>query len=106
MTENLRAAMLAIHEFVWTAINYESVLYQFKSSDRETYIPRFVAEPNWSCNTDHMASKWIGIAEDDAPGYGRLVKFYLQLDNGNQLALMEWILNNPVDKRELSIKED
>ena len=106
MTENLRAAMLAIHEFVWTAINYETVLYKFRFSDMETYIPRFVAEPNWTCDTDHLASKWIGIAESDKYGYGRLVEFYLQLGSANQIALMEWMLNNPVDKRELNIKED
>lgn len=93
--------MLGINEFVWMAINYDSVPHTF-SDGRQTYVAKFIEEVDWTCNTDHMASKWIGICEDDAPGYGRLIKFYLQLDNANKLALLEWIMNNPVDSRKLS----
>lgn len=102
MTENLKNAMLGINEFVWMAINYDTVLYNFQFSDRQTYLPRFIVETPWTCNTDHIAGKWIGIAESDSRGYGRLIEFYLQLDNSNKLALMEWIMNNPVDGRKLS----
>ncbi len=102
MTENLKNAMLGINEFVWMAINYDTVLYKFKFSDMESYIPRFVAEPDWNCNTDHLAQKWLGIAESDEYGYGRLIKFFLELDNSNKLILMEWIMDNPVDGRKLS----
>ena len=102
MTENLKNAMLGINEFVWMAINYDTVRYKFKFSDMESYVPRFIVETPWTCNTDHMASKWLGIAERDGRGYGRLIEFYLDLDNGNKLALMEWIMNNPVDGRKLS----
>lgn len=102
MTENLKNAMLGINQFVWTAINYGMTLYKFHLGDREVYVPRFVAEPDWDCDTDHFVSKWLGII-DDMPDntYGWLIKFYLQLGNHNQLALMEWIMNNPVDERKL-----
>lgn len=107
MTENLKNAMLGINQFVWTAINYRMTLYKFRSSDREVYVPGFVAEPDWNCGTDHLVEKWLGIAEEMEEGRGRLIKFYLELGNHNQIALMEWIMNNPVDGRKLSFpKED
>ena len=106
MTENLKNAMLGINEFVWMAINYDTVRYKFKFSDMESYVPRFIVETPWTCNADHMASKWLGIAERDGRGYGRLIEFYLDLDNGNKLALMEWIMNNPVDGRKLSFPKN
>lgn len=106
MTENLKSALRGINEFIWMAINYDSVLYKFRFTDRETYIPRFVAETPWTCDTDHLANKWLGIAEDMPDGYGRLVKFYLQLDNSNKIALLEWIMNNPVDGRKLSFPSE
>lgn len=102
MTENLKNAMTAINEFIWMAINYDSVYYKFKFSEKESYVPQFIVETPWKCNTDHIANKWLGIAERDGRGYGRLIEFYLDLDNGNKLALMEWIMNNPVDGRKLS----
>jgi len=102
MTENLKNAMLGINEFIWMAINYDTVLYKYKFSDLERYVPRFIVETPWTCNTDHMASKWYGIASEDTYGYGRLIKFYLDLDNANKIALLEWIMSNPVDGRKLS----
>ena len=106
MTENLKNAMLGINEFIWMAINYDTVLYKYKFSDLERYVPRFITETPWTCDTDHMASKWYGIASDDAYGYGRLIKFYLELDNSNKLALLEWIMNHPVDGRKLSFPNE
>lgn len=106
MTENLKSAMLGINQFVWTAINYGMTLYKFRSSDREVYVPGFVAEPDWNCDTDHLVEKWLGIAEKMEDGYGRLVKFYLELGNHNQIALMNWILNNPVDERKLYFSDE
>ena len=106
MTESLKNAMLGINEFIWMAINYDTVIYKYKFSDLERYVPRFVAETPWTCDTDHMASKWYGIASEDAYGYGRLIKFYLELDNSNKLALLEWIINNPVDSRKLSFPSE
>ena len=105
MKQNLKDAMLGINNFVWMAVNYGVVPHTFYGGEVK-YVPRFVEEVKWSVNTDHFANKWLGIADADPHGYGRLIKFYLELDNANKLALMEWIMENPVDQRELSVPEE
>lgn len=96
MTENMRTAITAINKWFYFAMNYESVSHEWTSINgelRREHIPIFLKEVKWTCNLDHMFSKWnMATGLHDASAY--LMDFYAELDNNNRIALLEWVMAN------------
>ena len=105
MTESMETAIKAINKWVFFGWNYSCVHHEWISVNGEKKceaVPQFLAEVKWTCNLDHMLSKWK-IATHDANANSYLVKFYAELDVKNRVLLVEWVMANYND--ELKIGE-
>lgn len=94
MTESMKTAIKAINKWVFFGWNYSCVYHEWISVNGEKKceaVPQFLAEVKWTCNFDHMLSKWE-IATHDANANSYLVKFYAELDDRNRELLLEWIM--------------
>ena len=90
---------LAINKFCYESLNFESVRYEWKQSwnkDRNAvYVPRFITEVKWRCDTDHIVSKWLSFCNESSfVDAGVFIHFYASLDLANQDLMAEWIINN------------
>lgn len=96
MTENLQIAIKAINKWFYFAMNYKTILHNWTSVSgeyRSEYIPDFLVEAKWTCNLDHMLSKWNVATQSRNPS-AYLIDFYAELDNANRIALLEWLMAN------------
>ena len=105
MTENMKIAMTAINKFIYFSWNYDLVYHTWNAGSgttKEETVPEFLAKIKWTCNFDHMYSKWkLAIMNDNPNEY--LIKFYAELDNENRKLLLEWVMENYNDERKLNI---
>ncbi len=96
MTENMKLAIEAINKWFYFSMNYETVLHNWKDvrgEPRSENIPGFLAEAKWTCNLDHMLSKWKAATKSRNPS-AYLTDFYGELDIPNRIALIEWLMTN------------
>ena len=88
--------MESINRFCYESLNYESVYYEWQMPWNKgriaLYVPRFIAEIAWTCDTDHMVEKWIKALRYAQPA--AFVIFYVNLDATNQDKMAEWIMKN------------
>lgn len=103
MTENMKIAINAINKWNFFCWNYESALYEWGGLNNElrsAVVPVFLTKVRWTCNFDHMLSKW-----EDACRTGHymtfLPKFYAELDTENRKALLEWVMMNYNGEKQL-----
>jgi len=94
------AAINAINTFFFHAMNFTSTEYVHRFTGETIYIPTFIAKSNWACNVEHMIDKWNN-AYNVAGCYGAMNKFYGELDSSNRIALINWVLENYHDCRDL-----
>lgn len=103
MTESMETAIKAINKWVFFGWNYSCVHHEWISVNGEKKceaVPQFLAEVKWTCNFDHMLSKWK-IATHDANANSYLVKFYAELGVENRLLLLEWVMANYNDEQKI-----
>lgn len=96
MTELLKNAIVAINKWFYFAMNYKTVLHEWTGASgqhRSEYLPSFLVEAKWTCNLDHMLSKW-NVATHSSNPSAYLMDFYAELDNANRIALLEWLMAN------------
>lgn len=92
----------AIQKFFYFSMNYQSRWYNWETifgEKRTDYLPDFIMSVNWGCNRPHMIGKWMSIEDSDS--YGRMNRFYAELDNRNRKALLEWVMANYNDEPKL-----
>lgn len=96
MTKNMEIAITAINKWFYFAFNYETILHEWKSvtgEHRSEHLPGFLVEAKWTCNFDHMLSKWNQATKSQNPS-AYLMNFYGELDIPNRIALIEWLMAN------------
>lgn len=104
MTEALKIGIEAVNRWLFHGWNYEMTTVEIPDnstgSTKTIHIPEFLAGTKWTCNLQHMIEKWNNACRGQrADAY--LVRFYADLDNGNRIALLEWVLENYTDERKL-----
>jgi hypothetical protein len=90
-------ALEAINRFCYESLNFESVWYDWRTYNRGiegTYVPRFITECKWTCDTDHIVSKWLECVNTTKAPSDAFIIFYARLDSHNQDIMAEWIFNN------------
>lgn len=95
LTKNMDVAITAINKWLYYGWNYPFVPYTYNNGTeyKSRYLPQFLAEVKWTCNFDHMVSKWEKAIEcGNSNAY--LTKFYADLDMENRKLLIEWVMKN------------
>ena len=96
MTEQMRSALYGINKFMFFSWNY--AMTEFELNGRKMYLPKFIVEAKWSCNLDHIISKWKGCITDskgnDRDSYAFLPRFYAELDGKNRRALLDYVMEH------------
>lgn len=96
MTEQMHGALYGINKFMFFSWNYE--MTQIERNGRKMYLPKFIVEAKWSCNLDHIISKWNGCVTDskgkERDSYAVLPRFYAELDGENRRALLDYVLEH------------
>lgn len=104
----MKAAIQAINKWVFFGWNYSLTDYEWTSVNGERkreVVPQFLAEIKWTCNFDHMLSKWhIATRDGNADSY--LVRFYAELGSENRQLLLEWVMKNYDDEQKICNKDD
>lgn len=70
----------------------------------EEYAPSFIVSANWTCDRQHILSKWrnytASLNESTA-----VLELYTSLDNENRIAMLTWICENYKSERRLDFHE-
>jgi len=80
----------AINRFCYESLNYEVVRF-VGNYVGAVYVPKFLVEVKWSCDTEHLVRKWLGYAQSSNMTEAMFIKFYVNLDKNNQDKMAEWI---------------
>lgn len=100
MTNEMEIALKAINKWVFFGWNYSCVNHEWSGVIGETrreVVPRFLTEIQWTCNFDHMLSKWKTATRSGNPD-AYLVNFYADLSNENRILLLKWVMENYNDE--------
>lgn len=101
MTESIKTAIKAINKWIFFGWNYPSIEHEWTNIHGEKkfeVVPVFLTEIKWTCNFDHILSKWhIATRTKNSNAY--LVEFYAELGNENRRLLLKWVIDNYNDGR-------
>lgn len=101
MTESIKTAIKAINKWIFFGWNYPSIEHEWTNIHGEKkfeVVPVFLTEIKWTCNFDHILSKWhIATRTKNSNAY--LVEFYAELGNENRWLLLKWVIDNYNDER-------
>jgi hypothetical protein len=101
MTESIKTAIKAINKWIFFGWNYPSIEHEWTNIHGEKkfeVVPVFLTEIKWTCNFDHILSKWhIATRTKNSNAY--LVEFYAELGNENRRLLLKWVIDNYNDER-------
>jgi hypothetical protein len=91
--------LIAINKFCYETLNFESVLYEWRASwnsgRQPVYVPRFLVDVKWTCDTDHLVSKWLMFNDGKTiTDPSTFVMFYASLDGNNQDRMATWFIEN------------
>jgi hypothetical protein len=107
MAESMKTAIKAINKWVFFGWNYPSVEHEWISVHGEKkfeVVPKFLVEVKWTCNFDHILSKWhLATRTKNSNAY--LVEFYAELGTENRMLLLQWIMENYKDERKICESE-
>ena len=82
-------SLIAINKFMYFALNYDPYFIDKVWGERKPYTL-----------SDHLWNKFDGYYEDCGP-YGVILKFYAELDWGNRIKLLNWVMDNYKDEQKL-----
>lgn len=77
----------AINNFFYWIFNRKSSM-----GNDGNYYPDVVMQAEWTCNREHIMSKWYG--RDCSSEAERALHFYGDLDKENRRIMLEWICDN------------
>lgn len=101
MTESIKTAIKAINKWIFFGWNYPSIEHEWTNIHGEKkfeVVPVFLTEIKWTCNFDHILSKWhIATRTKNSNAY--LVEFYAELGNENRRLFLKWVIDNYNDER-------
>lgn len=101
MTESIKTAIKAINKWIFFGWNYPSIEHEWtniRGEKKFEVVPVFLTEIKWTCNFDHILSKWhIATRTKNSNAY--LVEFYAELGNENRRLLLRWVIDNYNDER-------
>ena len=85
-----------VNRFFFFSMNYKVGFYNWEDmwgEMHEDFLPMFIMEVDWGCSRQHMIEKWKYYGENE-DSYGRINRFYAELDNENREAFVNWMMNN------------
>lgn len=94
MDDMMKTAMVAINKWMFFGWNYSSIEHEGQS------LPEFLVKVKWTCNLEHMVSKWNNITRKKNP-HAYISTFYAELDMENRKAMIEWVIENYNDERRI-----
>lgn len=101
--EKIITSIKGINKWVFFNLNYATVSHKWIDecgNERCEQVPQFLIEVEWTCHFNHMMKKWReALQTKDSSAY--LIRFYMELDTTNREAMLEWILHNYNDEKEL-----
>lgn len=103
----MEAAIKAINKWIYFGWNYPCIEHEWidvHGDKRFGVVPQFLVEVKWTCNFEHMLSKWKAATHDTVSS-AYLVKFYAELDTTNSKLLLEWVMENYNDEQKIFSKE-
>lgn len=103
MTDNMKNAIMAINKWFYFAMNYKTILHEWEGASgirRSEHLPEFLVQAQWTCNLDHMYSKWRTATSSQNPS-AYLMNFYAELDNANRIIFIEWLMTNYNDEKKI-----
>ena len=59
MTDQMRSALYGINKFMFFSWNY--AMTEIERNGRKICLPKFIVEAKWSCDLDHIISKWYRL---------------------------------------------
>jgi hypothetical protein len=96
MTDEMKIAVDAVTKWAFFSWNYKTIHHEWINASGEPgldELPEFLVKAKWTCNFDHMLSKWRNATRfGDSNSY--LPIFFRYLDKENSRILVEWIMNN------------
>ena len=103
-------AIIAMNKLIGFICNmpYDYVTYQipWSGETKLDWLPKFIKDVKWNCNTEHIVSKWKKYVKDssDYPDKA-FILFYYALDTKNSRALLNYIIDNYDDERSINERQ-
>ena len=93
MTDIEKNSINAINKFFYYKNNFNSVEHAF-GNGIATYVPEVIEKASWTCDSDHIAEKFIGYRNRKGNSQDAFDELYANLDTNNRIAMLSWILEN------------
>lgn len=84
----------AIDKFIAEANNFENVPVEHDVTHQRIYVPRMVAEVQWTCNRGHIIDKWHEACNSSNDPSAYYIRFYCYMDTRNKELMLQWILDH------------
>lgn len=94
MNDIMKTAMVSINKWMYFGWNYLTVEHGGQ------HLPKFLVEAKWTCNLEHMVSKWSNVTRKKNP-HAYISTFYSELDMENRKAMIEWVMENFNDEKRI-----
>jgi hypothetical protein len=73
----------AINRFCYESLNFGVISYVWKNSWNKgrpiVFVPRFLTEVKWTCDTDHLVEKWVNLQNRGGSNEENFIHFYVLL---------------------------
>ena len=85
-----------IEKFIKFSLGYTVDQYSWSDykGEHTDIIPDFIRDIKWSCDTSHIINIWKEKVEEVVSPEGRINLFWILLDDYNQHALVNYVINN------------
>lgn len=97
-----QAMIFAINRFLYCGMNYTPRLYKFRNG-RVEWIPSVILNAEgWTCDLDHICSKWLEAVEHAADSHAYFIRFAKELNATNREVFFRSVIKNFDDEQKLS----
>ena len=99
-TNTLNIGILSINKFVFYSLNYNTEVFKVDGENR--YLPDFFKAFEGEVIFGHLADKFVEVA-NTTDGFGRIVKFYTELDSDHRSKMLAYIVENYNDEQKIRL---
>lgn len=99
-TDTLNIGVISINKFIFYSLNYKTEV--FKVEDENRYLPDFFKAFEGEVIFGHLADKFVEVA-NSTDGFGRVIKFYTELDSEHRSKMLAYIMENYNDEQRIRV---
>lgn len=92
-TDTMNIGISSINKFIYYTLNYGFVVVE------DGYAPDFFKAFD-TADVPHLLNKWRYVC-DTTDSYGRVIKFYTELDRPHRVAMLNYINENYSDEQKI-----